>query len=319
MTAGRQKLLVTQIHPEADGVVSVELRHPQGEQLPSWEPGAHIDLHLPSGLIRQYSLCSDPADQALYRVAVLRAQDGRGGSREVHDAGLTGRVLEISGPRNHFQLRDAQKYLLIAGGIGVTPILAMARELSRRQKPWTLIYGGRSRANMAFVDELAALDGDLELVPQDERGLPNLDLAIRGCAPDTAVYCCGPEPMLAAVQTLCTSHLAPGALHVERFGAAPTAAETRTGADTEFEVELARSGRVVTVPADRTILDVVLDVLPGTAYSCREGYCGTCEVAVLEGTPEHRDDVLDDEERARGDTIMICISRSSCPRLTLDL
>ncbi|MUM18852.1 oxidoreductase [Mycobacterium sp. CBMA271] len=319
MTAGPQKLLVTQINREAADVLSVELRHPQGEELPSWGPGAHIDMHLPSGLIRQYSLCSDPADSTLYRVAVLRAAEGRGGSREVHDSNLTGRLLEIGGPRNHFSLKDAQRYLLIAGGIGVTPILAMARELTRRHKPWALIYGGRSRTSMAFVDELTALGGELELFPQDEHGIPDLDRVIGTCEPGTAVYCCGPEPMLTAVQALCTEHLASDALHVERFAAASTSAETLTDRDNEFEVELARSGQVLTVPADRTILDVVLGVLPGTAYSCREGVCGTCEVAVLHGTPDHRDDVLDDEERARGDTIMICISRANCLRLTLDL
>lgn len=319
MTAGRQKLLVTQTNQVAAEVISVELRHPDGAVLPSWEPGAHIDLHLPSGLIRQYSLCSDPLDTTRYRVAVLRADDGRGGSKEIHDSDLTGRMLEISGPRNHFTLNDAQKYLLIAGGIGVTPILAMARELTRRQKPWTLIYGGRSRATMAFVDELTVLGGEVELVPHDERGMPDLDNAIGSCEPGTAVYCCGPEAMLAAVQASCGAHLMSGALHIERFSAASSPAQTHTDTDSAFEVELARAGKVLTVPADRTILDVVLEVLPGTAYSCREGYCGTCEVGVLRGTPDHRDDVLDDDERARGDTIMICVSRANCDRLTLDL
>ncbi|HJT96324.1 MAG TPA: PDR/VanB family oxidoreductase [Mycobacterium sp.] len=318
MTTPRHKLLITQITHQAHGVVAVELRDPQGAELPRWEPGAHIDLHLPSGLVRQYSLCSDPEDRAQYRVAVLRAPDSRGGSAEVHDTDLEGRMLEISGPRNHFALCEAQDYLLIAGGIGVTPILAMARELTKRRRRWSMIYGGRARTSMAFTAELVELDGHVDVVPQDERGLPDLDTAIRACQPGTAVYCCGPEPMLQAVQSLCAQHLPAGALHIERFAAAATAGEARTE-DHEFEVELARSGQVLTVPADRTVLDAVLDVLPGTPYSCREGYCGTCESAVLEGVPEHRDDVLTEDEQAAGDTMMICVSRSKSPRLVLDL
>lgn len=319
MTGERQKLLVTRVTREAHDVVSVELRDPAGAQLPQWEPGAHIDVHLPSGLIRQYSLCSDPSDRTRYRVAVLRAAAGRGGSIEVHDTDLSGRILEIYGPRNHFALRGAESYLLIAGGIGVTPILTMARELTRQHKPWSMVYGGRTRAGMAFVDELTALDGAIDVVPEDERGIPDLRTAIRDCRPGTAVYCCGPEPMLTATQALCSQHLPPGALHLERFAAAGTATPAHTAEDGEFEVELARSGQVLTVPADRTVLDAVLQVLPGTPYSCKEGYCGTCETAVLAGKPEHRDDVLDDDERDRGDTMMICVSRAKTPRLTLDL
>lgn len=318
MSAPRQKLLVARINQEAQDVVSVELRDPQGAELPRWEPGAHLDLHLPSGLIRQYSLCSDPEDRTLYRVAVLRAPDSRGGSAEVHDTDLVGRVLEIGGPRNHFALGQAENYLLIAGGIGVTPMLAMARELTKQRRPWSMLYGGRTRTSMAFTAELAALDGLVEIVPQDERGLLDLDAAIRGCRPGTAVYSCGPEPMLQAVQALCAEHLPPGALHIERF-AASTADKPQTTEDHAFEVELARSGQVLTVPADRTVLDVVLDVLPGTPYSCREGYCGTCENAVLAGTPEHRDDVLSENEQASGETMMICISRAKSPRIVLDL
>ncbi|MGQ4598388.1 2Fe-2S iron-sulfur cluster-binding protein [Nocardia sp. R6R-6] len=314
-----QSLVVTSIATEAEDVVSVELRHPQGAELPRWEPGAHIDLYLPSGLIRQYSLCSDPADRTRYRVAVLRVADGRGGSIEVHDTGLVGRELKVVGPRNHFPLKAAKSYLLIAGGIGVTPLLAMARQLTQQRQRWSMIYGGRSRTSMAFVDELAELGGVVDLVPQDERGLPDLAASIRASPPGTDVYCCGPEAMLRAVQALCSEHLPAGALHIERFAVAAPEGATQTGADQAIEVELARSGRLLRVPADRTVLDAVLEVEPGTPYSCKDGYCGTCEVAVLGGTPDHRDTVLTDAERDSGETMLICVSRAQSPRLILDL
>lgn len=319
MTAVLQSLLVNRIAREAEDVVSVELRHPQRAELPCWEPGAHLDLYLPSGRIRQYSLCSDPADRTLYRVAVLRVADGRGGSIEIHDGSLVGRELKVIGPRNHFALCGAENYLLIAGGIGVTPLLAMARELTRLGRRWSMIYGGRARASMAFTTELAALGGPLDIVPQDERGLPELETAIRACPPDTAVYCCGPESLLQAVQPLCARYLAAGALHVERFNAAPTGTASETGQDRAFEVKLAQSGHMFIVPPGRSVLDAVLDVLPDTPYSCRDGYCGTCEVTVLEGTPEHRDEVLTEAERDSGETMMICVSRAKSRRLKLDL
>ncbi|MGQ4615631.1 2Fe-2S iron-sulfur cluster-binding protein [Nocardia sp. R7R-8] len=319
MTAARRSLLVTSVASEAAGVVSIELRHPEGAELPAWEPGAHIDLYLPSGLVRQYSLCSDPADRTRYRIAVLRVADGRGGSIEVHDTGLAGRELEVVGPRNHFPLAAAPNYLLIAGGIGVTPLLTIACRLARQGQRWSMIYGGRSRTSMAFIDELTALGGLVDIVPQDERGLPDLATAVRACPPGTAVYCCGPEAMLRVVQSLCATHLPAGALHIERFAAAAPDSAGRACANQDFEVELARSGRVLTVPADRTVLDAVLDAQPGTPYSCTEGYCGTCEVTVLGGTPDHRDDVLTDAERESGKTMMICVSRARSRRLILDL
>lgn len=319
MTAPRRKLVATRVTDVAQGIVSVELRDPNGAELPPWQPGAHVDLHLPSGRVRQYSLCSDPEDRTHYRVAVLRAPNSRGGSAEVHDTVLEGRMLEISGPRNHFALCEAKSYLLIAGGIGITPILAMATELTKLGRRWSMIYGGRTTTSMAFTTELAELGGDVDIVPQDERGLPDLDTAIRGCPPEIAVYCCGPEPMLQVVQALCVQHLPAGALHIERFTAAASATEAGTAQDHEFEVELARTGQVLTVPADRTVLDAVLHLLPAVPYSCREGFCGTCETTVLQGAPEHRDDVLTEVERANGDTMMICVSRAKSSRLVLDL
>lgn len=316
-------LIVTRITREARGVVSVELRDPDGADLPTWEPGAHIDLRLPSGVTRQYSLCSDPRDLSHYRVGVLRVADGRGGSREVHDTDLVGRRLEVAGPRNHFPLGlDAPEYLLIAGGIGVTPLLAMARELARRGSSWSMVYGGRSRSSMAYLGELTALGGRIDVVPEDERGIPDLMRPLKAAPAGTAVYCCGPEAMLHAVQSLFEEHLAEGELHIERFATARPSTEAvvaSSGSDEEIRVTLAASGRVLKVSPDRGILDAVLEVLPKARYSCRQGYCGACEVTVLAGTPDHRDDVLTDEERESGDTMMICVSRAKTSNLTIDL
>lgn len=314
------RLVVTRTTHEAREVVSLELRDPLGNDLPPWEPGAHVDVRLPSGAIRQYSLCSDPDDLTSYRVAVLRVADGRGGSVEVHDTDLVGRELEISLPRNHFALTTtADEYLLIAGGIGVTPLLPMARALTRGGRPWTMVYGGRSRESMAYVDELTALGDRVDVVPEDERGVPDIATALKAAAAGTVVYCCGPEPMISAVRGLCADHLDGGELHVERFGATPATEPSSAAPADEITVELARSGHVLTVPADRSILDAVLEVLPGTRYSCHEGYCGACEVTVLAGEPDHRDDILTDEERADGTTMMICVSRAHSTSLTIDL
>jgi ferredoxin-NADP reductase len=314
-------LVVAQTRQEAEGVLSLRLVHPAGEDLPSWEPGAHLDVLLPSGLLRQYSLCGDPNDLAAYRIAVLREPNGRGGSAEIHDTPLVGRELQVRGPRNHFPMVSAPRYLFIAGGIGITPILAMARKVANDGPPWRLAYGGRTRASMAFVDELLALpNGQVELVPQDERGLLPLEDILSSEAPDTAVFCCGPEPMIRAVEDACSRHLLPGGLHVERFAAASTAPPFPEPSSTDtFEVELRRSGATLTVPPNRTLLEVVRDVVPGALSSCEEGFCGACETTVLEGVPEHHDTILTDEERVKCGTMMICVGRSCTPRLVLDL
>jgi len=309
-------LLVQRATWEARDVLGVDLVHPDGEQLPPWQAGAHIDLTLPSGTIRQYSLCGDPADRARYRIGILREQNGRGGSLEAHTTALVGRVLRVNGPRNRFPLVAAGRYLFIAGGIGITPILAMLRVVTA---PWSLIYGGRSLSAMAYQNEIVALSGgQVTLVPQDTDGLPELDAIIATADADTAVYCCGPEGLLREVERLCAAKLPPGALHVERF-AAPADVPGDDAEDGPFEVELRRSGLTLTVPADTSVLQAVLEHLPDLSYSCQEGYCGTCETRVLAGTPLHRDTVLSDAEREAGDTMMICVSRSRTPLLTLDL
>jgi ferredoxin-NADP reductase len=317
----QRSLLVAQARREARSVVSLTLVDEGGDDLPAWSPGAHIDLVLPSGLVRQYSLCGDPNDRTSYTIAVLREEAGRGGSAEVHDTALVGRTLDVRGPRNHFTFHPAPEYVFLAGGIGITPILPMIRAASACGTPWTLHYGGRDLAHMAFREQLHQLyPGRVRIMPQDREGMLDLE-AIVTAAPASAVfYCCGPEPMLEAVERACTAGSPPRELRVERFAAkvnrAPLATSTPLGA---FEVELARSGVIVPVRPDRTLLDVVREVRPDVAYSCEAGFCGACETRVLAGEPEHHDEILSEDERAAGDRMLICVGRSRSPRLVLDL
>jgi ferredoxin-NADP reductase len=312
-------MLVKQIRSETPRVVTLTLTDPGGGALPHWEPGAHIELVLPSGAIRQYSLCGDDQDKASYRIAVLHEGEGRGGSREVHTTALVGKDLAVRGPHNHFALGPAERYLLVAGGIGVTPILAMARGLERTGKAWRAVYCGHS-GSMALSDELSAVNADrVTIVETDKQGRPDLAALIDGAAPGTAVYVCGPAPLIAAVRQLCEEADPPLPVRCERFAADPAARPADPTGDGPFEVEMARSGTTVTVAAGQTILDAVREVCPGVPFSCEEGYCGTCETRVLDGVPDHRDDVLSAVEHERSATMMICVGRSKTPRLTLDI
>ena len=308
-------MVVRQARWEADGVISLQLAAADGSPVPAWTPGAHIDVVLPSGLVRQYSLCGDPADRSTLTVAVLREPHGRGGSREIHETQLVGRTIGVRGPRNHFAVRHAGEYLLIAGGIGVTPLLAMARHLDAEGAAWRLVYGGRSRTSMAFLAELARYGDAVTLVPQDEAGLPDLDALLAAAATGTEIYCCGPEGLLRAVEAAGAARGIP--VHVERFGAAaPKDAGPGLGT---FQVELCRTGITVDVDPDRTILEAVREHLPEVISSCEEGFCGACETRVVAGIPDHRDQVLDPVERASNETMMICVGRSCSQRLVLDL
>ncbi|WP_338703180.1 PDR/VanB family oxidoreductase [Streptomyces sp. Q6] len=298
-------LVVADRRQEADGVVSLLLRRPDGAPLPDWEPGAHVDLCLRDGLERQYSLCG--GDTSSWRIAVLREPAGRGGSALVHDELTPGRAVRARGPRNHFRLEPAPAYRFVAGGIGITPILPM---LASATGDWSLFYGGRSRASMAFAAELDTLhpaerlhlcEGPLDLAAQ-----------LADLRPGELVYACGPESLLAAVERLVPSE----ALRTERF----TATAADTDGDEAFEVELARSGRTVTVPRDRSVLAALQDAGVEVLYSCTEGTCGTCETDVLAGEVDHRDSVLTPQERACDETMMVCVSRAAKGgRLTLDL
>ncbi|WP_202961467.1 cytochrome P450 [Amycolatopsis sp. ATCC 39116] len=291
----------------ADGVVELEFTPVDG-RFPAWAPGAHVDIRFAPGLTRQYSLCGDPAEQDRWRVAVRREADGRGGSVHAHDRLAVGDVVTLTGPRNNFALAPAPEYLFIAGGIGITPLLPM---LSRAGAPWRMVYLGRTVRSMPYRDVLRGL-GDVTIWTSD-RGRFDLDALLASAKPGTAVYCCGPERLLAAVEELCDRHAL--ALHVERFAPKPQ----EFGRNAEFEVVLAGSGRTVRVGPDESVLDAVNRAGAGVPSTCREGTCGTCEVRVLGGKADHRDSVLTPEERAAGEYLMPCVSRSQTPSLVLDL
>jgi len=312
-------LIVRRRSTPAEGVAVLDLAHPENEDLPRWEPGAHIDLMLKDGLTRQYSLCGDPHDSSVWRVGVLLDPNSRGGSRFVHENLVEGATLRVRGPRNHFPLVDAPHYRFIAGGIGITPILAMLEAVQRAGGDWTLLYGGRTRASMAFAEDLAERYPDRVTVwPQDERGLLDLESLFKDPADNTLVYCCGPEALLSAVEQH-SAHWPAGILHIERFAAkAPTAEEAAAALD-QFEVVCQRSGRSFEITSDQQILEVLEEEGIPILGSCYEGVCGTCEARVLEGTPDHRDSVLTDAEKAAGEVMLICVSRSRTERLVLDL
>ncbi|MBM9438510.1 oxidoreductase [Streptomyces bryophytorum] len=303
-------LVVADRREEAAGVVSLTLRQADGRALPGWQPGAHIDLLLAEGLERQYSLCGQPGG-AQWRIAVLREVDGRGGSDFVHACVRPGDRLRARGPRNHFPLEPAPRHRFVAGGIGITPILPMLVAASAAASDWSLLYGGRSRSSMAFVGELA--QGHPAARVTLATGPLDLDGYLAHLRQGELVYACGPASLLAAVE----ARVPAAALRTERF----TAAAAGTAGDTAFEVELARSGQVLAVPRDRSILQTLQQAGVGVLYSCTEGTCGTCETDVLAGEPDHRDSVLTDKERAGGETMMVCVSRCRAPggRLVLDL
>ncbi|MFD1250394.1 PDR/VanB family oxidoreductase [Nocardioides ginsengisoli] len=309
------RMRVRQMRWEADRVVSLDLERIDGGDLPAWTPGAHVDLHLPGVITRQYSLTGAPADRRTWRIAVLHEESGRGGSRAVHTQVRAGDELTVVGPRNNFPLDPASDYLFVAGGIGITPLVPMLAAAEAAGASWRLVYGGRTRSAMAFASALAAAHPKrVDVVPQDERGLLDLPSLLGNLAPETQVYCCGPEPLLAAVEALCLADR----LHVERFAARPRS-ETEPGAERAFEVVLQQSGDVVPVAPGQSVLEALeargLDV----PNSCREGICGTCETKVIDGIPDHRDSLLSDEERAANDTMMVCVGRALSDRLVLDL
>ncbi|MGB8961264.1 MAG: PDR/VanB family oxidoreductase [Pseudonocardiaceae bacterium] len=303
-------LVVKEVCVEAQGVRSVRLAAADGSALPRWQPGSHVDVLLPSGRCRQYSLCGDPADRSSYRIAVRRITDG-GGSHELHDAVGVGSTLTVRGPRNTFPYVAAPGYLFIAGGIGITPILPMVKQAAVSGAPWQLVYTGRSRASMPFLDELTALDPTrVRVRPYDEYGFPSSGAELLVYAPAGAtVYCCAPATMTAGVRRdLATS--AAAAAHFERFTRPPILDGV------PFEIALQRSDRLLTVPADRTALEVIREAIPDVAYSCQQGFCGTCRTGVISGAVDHRDRILTDRERA--DTMTICVSRGRGGRIVLD-
>ncbi|MFE4857621.1 PDR/VanB family oxidoreductase [Streptomyces sp. NPDC056670] len=301
-----QRTVVEHIEPVAEDVVALTLRAAAGELAP-WEPGAHIDLALPNWLTRQYSLCGDPAERDAYRVAVRNDPLSRGGSEYVHRFLRPGRALDVSLPRNHFPLVPASGYLFVAGGIGITPLLPMLRAAVAAGLPATLLYAGPSADRMPFAGELGRAYGDrVRVVETKRQGRPDLGALAAALEPDTLVYCCGPGAMLAAAEAVFPA----GRLHAERFRPAMRA----FGPDTAFEAVCARSGHTVSVPADESLLDALAQAGRPLPSGCREGVCGSCEVPVLDGTPEHRDDI-----GAPEGTMYACVSRALSARLVLDL
>lgn len=303
----------------AEDILAVELRRPDGEDMPAFTAGAHIDLHLPNGLLRNYSLLNDSAETRRYVVAVGLDAASRGGSRHIHNEMRVGQRLRISEPRNNFPLEEsASLVVLIAGGIGVTPLVCMARRLAALGRPYEFHLAARSKARAAFIDDINALGHPAHVHFDNEHGGAPLAIApIVAAAPAGAhFYCCGPGPMLAAFEAAAAG-LPEGFAHVEYFQAkAPAADAPAPGA---FKLILAKSGETLDVPANKTILETLLEAGFDADYSCQDGVCGTCETKILAGVADHRDSILSNGERAANKTMMICVSRCVGDSLTLDV
>jgi tetrachlorobenzoquinone reductase len=299
---------------EADGVISLELAAFDGSTLPPFEPGSHVDLHLPSGTMRQYSLCSDPADRSCYRVAI-RAVSGGLSSQFVHRKLRPGEMLAVSQPRNNFPLVDAKSYIFVAGGIGITPLMPMMRQLSARKRTWTLLYCNRSDDAAPFLSEIRALGGEVSLHSSASGTRLDITQRLGTVQQNTAVYCCGPERLMLAVEEA-TAGWPDGSIHFEWFAPRSRPADESSGS---FEAVCQGSGITVTVAPDKSLLEALNDAGIPLPCSCQQGICGTCEVRVLGGEPDHRDSILSSAERAANETMMACVSRARSSRLVLDI
>lgn len=311
---------IKRISFEAESINSFELVAPAGGDLVAFTAGSHIDLYLSNGMIRSYSLVNDPSERSRYVIAVNKDAASRGGSRFVHETLRAGDLITISHPRNNFVLQENTTHsILIAGGIGITPLLSMIRRLKALGRSWELFYAARTRVAAAFLDELSGLRRDvqeeLHLNFDQEPTGSMLDLAaiVRNAPGDAHLYCCGPVPMLEAFEAATRDRPAEQ-VHVEYFKA-----REKPAAEGGFEVKLARSNRTITVGAGKTILNALLDAGIAVNYACTEGVCGTCETRVIEGIPDHRDLFLGKAEQAANKTIMICCSGSKSDALVLDL
>jgi ferredoxin-NADP reductase len=309
---------------EAHGVVSLELRPAEGTPaFPAFTAGSHIDLHLPNGLVRSYSLLNPQHDSQRYVVAVLHDRKSRGGSRYVHEQLRVGMVVPISAPRNNFALNESAAYsVLVAGGIGITPMLCMLDRLAALKKRVDVIYCARSRREAAFIKQIEAITGAADIRVawhfDDERGAPpRLEEMLAGRPADTHFYSCGPGPMLDAFEKACEM-LGYANCHIERFAAAPAAERPAVTGDA-YKVELRRSGKILDVPAGTSLLDVMLEAGINHDFSCREGVCGACETRVLAGEVDHRDSILGKAERAANKSMMVCVSGCKRGPLVLDI
>lgn len=312
---------------EAEGIISLELRPALGEvSFPPFEAGSHIDLHLPNGLVRSYSLLNPTTDRDRYVIGVLNDRNSRGGSHCVHQQLRVGMTLPISTPRNNFALHESATHsVLLAGGIGVTPMLSMLERLTALGRPVDFIYCARSRKEAAFVERVNALaaDGAIRLTWHfdDEQGEPpNLAALLTGRPSDTHFYCCGPGPMLNAFERAC-ERLNYAHTHIERFAAAPVNEQATPGSESMqgYRVELRRSEKILEVPAGMSLLDALLKAGVSHDYSCREGVCGSCEVKVIDGEVDHRDSVLTKSEREANKSMMACVSGCKRGMLVLDI
>jgi vanillate O-demethylase ferredoxin subunit len=319
-----REMRVAAMRHEATDVLSLELRPLDGGALPSSTAGAHVELLLPGGLRRAYSLINAPGERDVMRVAVHRSDTSRGGSRAVHEALRPGQRLRVSAPRNHFALvQDDAPVVLIAGGIGITPLYAMAQQLAAQGRPWTLHYAARTADRAAFVDALRALaarsGSEVHLYFNAEPGGRALDVdaVVAHCSAQAHLYCCGPQGLLQTFEQAAAGR-DPRRVHLERFAAASPPGGPENAA-AGFDVVLRRSGRTLRIEPDTTILAQCLAAGIDAPHSCREGFCGTCETAVLDGEPAHADSVLSADERAAGRSMMICCSRSRSAALVLDL
>ena len=305
------KVVVDRVTPLADGILGFDFVLPDRSNLDPWVPGAHVTLHLPGDMKRQYSLCGDPADRSQYSIAVLESPQSRGGSLYMHEKMKAGMEIEVSGPHNHFELEASTEYLFIAGGIGITPIKAMIESLpSRRQ--WRLLYAGRSRSSMAYADELLEMFGDRVIIHADDEqgGRPDIDKLLVDFKGH--VYVCGPEPLLDAL----ISKVAVERLHYERFSAVDRSSDFVPVA---FEVTFSRSNRTISIEKDQSLLDEINKNGGALISSCGEGVCGTCEVRVLKGQPIHLDSVMSDEDKDAIGVMYPCVSRGSGSTLVLDI
>lgn len=307
-------VLIRQIRYEADGVLSFQLQRRDGGVLPAWEPGTHVEVVLPSGLRRQYSLYGDPADVSAYRIATRLAPAGRGGSRELHRL-HPGDTIHIAAVRNAFPLERADSYLFIAGGIGITPLLPMLRSITAQKISARFIYLGRNLDTMALVDDVTAIAPEAIVIQTDLTGIPHVRELLADCT-ESAIYACGPAALLDDLETESATLLGEHqTLHIERFEAAKPAPSV-TANDTK--IVCARSGIVVASEPDQTYLATLRKAGIDIPSSCEMGICGTCQVTVITGTPDHQDMLLTEQERATG-AFLPCISRSQTPEITLDI
>lgn len=311
---------VTKRVRETDDIASFELASSDGRPLPPFSAGSHIDVQLRDGLVRQYSMCNDPSEQHRYLIGVLRDPNSRGGSRAMHDEVVEGTVLQISEPKNHFALVPAKRFLLLAGGIGVTPILCMAQRLAQTGADFEMHYCARSLERTAFHARIASSSfaDKVHFHFDDGAQEQKLDAAAVTAqpAPDTHLYACGPGGFIEHVLTSAKSQgWASGQLHQEYFGAQ---AHNATG-DGPFEVRLASSGKVFSIPAGQSVTTVLAQHGVEIPVSCEQGVCGTCITRILEGTPDYRDVYFTDDERAKNDQFTPCCSRSKSALLVLDI